>query len=272
MEESVEIESDDMKKSGSLLVLNGTDLITPTDDDWNKIELANDEVSISKKMAKMLGVGVGDTVKLHIVGSDKWVNTTIDKIHADPMSQGFIMSSDKLDELDLNFTPTSVITSQHVNKTYDGFKATTTLDDVESSWDKITETMWLIIYVLIFFACILAVIVLYNLGLLSFTEIEREMATLKVLGFKSNDLRRLLLTQNLVFTVIGFILGIPLGLKVLELMWQSSGDSLYIILTLTLTNIILTATITFSISILVNLMFSGKIKKINMVESLKSGE
>lgn len=272
MEESVEIESDDMKKSGSLLVLNGTDLITPTDDDWNKIELANDEVSISKKMAKMLGVGVGDTVKLHIVGSDKWVNTTIDKIHADPMSQGFIMSSDKLDELDLNFTPTSVITSQHVNKTYDGFKATTTLDDVESSWDKITETMWLIIYVLIFFACILAVIVLYNLGLLSFTEIEREMATLKVLGFKSNDLRRLLLTQSLVFTVIGFILGIPLGLKVLELMWQSSGDSLYIILTLTLTNIILTATITFSISILVNLMFSGKIKKINMVESLKSGE
>lgn len=52
MEESVEIESDDMKKSGSLLVLNGTDLITPTDDDWNKIELANDEVSISKKWLK----------------------------------------------------------------------------------------------------------------------------------------------------------------------------------------------------------------------------
>ena len=134
------------------------------------------------------------------------------------------------------------------------------------------EPIWLLIYTLIFFACVLAIIVLYNLGLLSFTEIEREIATLKVLGFKSNDLRRLLLTQNLIFSVIGFILGIPLGLYVLDLMWQSSGDSLYIIPVLTPTNILLTAIIIFSISIIVNLMFSNKIKKLDMVESLKGVE
>ena len=269
MECSIEIESETTKKSGGLLVFDDTDLITPTDDDWNKIELKDDEVSISQKMADMLGVGVGDTVKWHIMGSDKWVKVKIDKIHADPMSQCIIMSPDKLDELGLNYTPTSIITSEQVNKTFDGIKTINTINDIEDSWDVITETMWLIIYVLIFFACILAIIVLYNLGLLSFTEIEREISTLKVLGFKTNDLRRLLLTQNLFFTVIGFILGMPLGLYILGLMWQSSGDAFYIIPSLTITNVLLTAAITFTLSIVVNLMFSRKIKKLNMVESLK---
>ena len=166
MEKAIEIESDDVKKSGSLLVLDSTDLITPTDDDWNKVDIANDEVSISKKMADILGVGVGDTVKWHIMGSNKWVEVKIDKIHADPISQGFIMSSDKLEELGLNYTPTSVITSEHVDGTYDGFKETNHLSDIEISWSEITQTMWLIIYVLMFFACTLAIIVLYNLGLL----------------------------------------------------------------------------------------------------------
>ncbi len=269
MDGTIEIESDTLKKSGSLLVLGDTNLITPTDDDWNKIDIKDDEVSISQKMADMLGIGVGDTVKWHIMGSNKWVETKIDKIHADPMSQGIIMSPDKLEKLGLNYTPTSIITSEHVNKTFDGIKTINSIDDIEDSWDDITETMWLIIYVLIFFACILAIIVLYNLGLLSFTEIEREISTLKVLGFKTNDLRRLLLTQNLFFTVIGFILGIPLGLYILGLMWQSSGDAFYIIPSLTVTNVLLTAAIIFTLSIVVNLMFSRKIKKLNIVESLK---
>jgi putative ABC transport system permease protein len=159
-----------------------------------------------------------------------------------------------------------------VNKTYDGFKTTSTLDDIEKGWDQITQTMWLFIYILSFFACVLAIIVLYNLGLLSFTEIEREIATLKVLGFKSNNLRRLLLTQNIIFTSIGFILGVPLGLYTLDLMWASTGTTFYVIPSLTITNIIISAAITFSLSILVNLMFSGKIKKLDMVESLKTNE
>jgi putative ABC transport system permease protein len=272
MEESIEIESSDTKKLGKLLVLNSTDLITPTDKEKNKIEIKNDEISISQKMADMLNLDIGDTIEWHIMGSNKWVKTKIDKIHADPTSQGLIISQYKLEKLGLNYTPTSVITSEHVNKTYDGFKSTTTHDDIQRSWDEISQNMWLFIYTLSFFACVLAIIVLYNLGLLSFTEIEREIATLKVLGFKSNALRRLLLTQNLIFTAIGFILGVPLGLYVLDLIWSSSGNSLYIIPSLTISNLVLSAAITFSLSILVNLMFSNKIKKLNMVESLKASE
>ena len=272
MESAIEIESGNVKKSGSLLVLNGTDLVTPTDYDWNKVDIKDDEVSISQKMANMLDVKVGDTVKWHIMGSDKWIKTKIDKIHADPISQGFVMSADKLEDLDLNYTPTSIVTAEHVNQTYDGVKAANSMKDMTSSWDELTESMWLLIYILIFFASLLAVVVLYNLGLLSFTEIEREIATLKVLGFKTGALRKLLLTQNLWFTAIGFLLGLPVGYYILAIMWESSGDSFYILPSISLTNFLLTAAITFSLSIIVNLMFSRKIKRLDMVESLKGVE
>ncbi|WP_295602899.1 ABC transporter permease [uncultured Methanobrevibacter sp.] len=272
MESSIEIESDNAKKSGSLLVVNDTELITPTDYDRNHVEIRDDEVSISQKMADMLGVKVGDKVKWHIMGSDKWVKTKIDKIHADPISQGFIMSSDKLEDLDLNYATTSIITAEHVDKDYDGVKVANSMKDMTSSWDEMTESMWLLIYILIFFAALLAIVVLYNLGLLSFTEIEREIATLKVLGFKTSALRKLLLTQNLWFTAIGFILGLPVGYMILDVMWASSGDSFYILPSITLSNLLLTAVITFALSIFVNLMFSRKIKRLDMVESLKSGE
>ena len=254
------------------MVLNHTDLVTPTDYDWNRIKIEDDEVSVSQKMADMLGIGIGDTVKWHIMGSDKWIKTKIDKIHSDPTSQGFIMSADKLEDLDLNYTPTSVVTEEHVTKNYTAIKTTNSLKDMTSSWDELTEAMWLLIYILIFFASLLAVVVLYNLGLLSFTEIEREIATLKVLGFKTNALRKLLLTQNLWFTTIGYLLGIPVGYYILKVMWESSGDSFYILPSISLMNLVITAAITFSLSILVNLMFSRKIKKLDMVESLKSAE
>ena len=272
MESQIEIESNSSKKSGSLLVLNDTNLVTPTDYDWNKVDIGDDEVSISQKMADLLNVGVGDNISWHIMGSDKWINVTIDKIHADPVSQGIIMSADKLEDLGLNYTPTSIVTAEHVDKNYSSIKSTSSMKDMTASWDELTESMWLLIYILIFFASLLAVVVLYNLGLLSFTEIEREIATLKVLGFKTGALRKLLLTQNLWFTAIGYLLGIPVGYYILKIMWESSGDSFYILPSISITNLVLTAIITFALSILVNLMFSRKIKKLDMVESLKATE
>ena len=140
------------------------------------------------------------------------------------------------------------------------------------SWDRLSESMMVMVYVLIFFASVLSIVVLYNLSLLSFTEIERDIANLKVFGFKTSNLRKLLLTRNLWFSSIGFILGIPLGYLLLRLIMDSSGESFYYPTGLSLFNIILTFIITFGLSILVNLLFSRKIKKIKMVESLKGVE
>ena len=135
-----------------------------------------------------------------------------------------------------------------------------------------TLVVGLLIFVLISFAAILSVVVLYNLGLLSFTEIQRELATLKVLGFDSTSLRRLLLTQNLWFSTIGFILEIPASYILMQVMMGTTGEDYYFPTNIYLWNLIATFIITFGLSVLVNLMFSRKIKKVNMVESLKSNE
>lgn len=272
MESSIEIKSGDIKKSGVITVLDDNKLYTPTDDNKNPISISSNEVSISTKMAQLLGVGVGDTIKWHIMGSDKWISTKVDKIHSDPTSQGIIVSKEKLDDLGLNYTATSVISSHGVDKNYSGVKTIFSMDSLTDSWDDMMESSMTIIYLLAAFASLLSLIVLYNLGLLSFTEIKREFATLKVLGFKSSQLRKLLLTQNLWFTTIGFVIGVPLGREVLQYLWGTMGDSFYLKANISLKTLIITFLITYVVSILVNLMFSGKIKKLNMVESLKDNE
>lgn len=272
MEQAIEIKAQGNENTASLLTLNDTNLISQTDKNKNPINLSATDISLSAKMAESLNVDVGDTIKWHVIGSDDWVECKITNIHGEPLSQGIILSSDKLDELGLNFTPTSIITSKNVDKEYDSIKSVTTLSEMRENWDEMSGSIMMMVSILIFFAVLLAIVVLYNLGILSFTEIEREIATLKVLGFKTADLRKLLLTQNIIFTAIGFILGIPLGFYLMTLMMDAAGESLYYIPSLTLGNIILSGVITFTVSIVVNLLFSSKIGNLNMVEALKDLE
>ena len=269
MEQAIEIKVQGNEKVGSLLVLNDTNLISHTDKNGNPINLSDTDISLSAKIADSLNVGVGDTIEWHIVGSDEWVKCEITNIHGEPLSQGIILSKDMLEESNLTFSPTSIITSKNVTEDYDSIKSISTLTEMKNNWDEMTGSVMMMVSILIFFAVLLAIVVLYNLGILSFTEIEREIATLKVLGFKTTDLRKLLLTQNVVFTAIGFILGVPLGFYLMTLMMNAAGESLYYIPSLTLGNIALSAVITFAVSIVVNLLFSSKIRNLNMVEALK---
>lgn len=272
MQQSIEIKANGEEDTVTLLATNNTDLISYTDSNRNPIEIDDGNVSISQKLADRFDLTVGDKVKWHIVGNDKWATSKIDQIHAEPISQGLIMSPDTLEDEGLNFTPTNILTKQKFGENFDSIKSTTTIGKMEESWDQMTSAVMMMVYVVTVVAGALAIIVLYNLGILSFTEMEREIATLKVLGFRTNVLRKLLLTQNVIFTAIGYILGLPLGLYFMTLMMNAAGDSLYYIPSLTWGNILLTAVITFSISIGVNLMFSDKINDLNMVEALKDVE
>ncbi len=272
MQQSIEIKADDMEDTVMLLVSNNTDLISYTDSNRDPLEIEEGDVSISTKLAERFNLNIGDEIRWHIVGSDDWVTSKIGQIHAEPVSQGLIMAPDTLEDQGLNFTPTNIVTADKFGENYDSIKSVSSIENLEKSWDQITTSVMMMVYVVTVVAVALAVLVLYNLEILSFTEMEREIATLKVLGFKTNVLRKLLLTQNLIFTAIGFILGIPLGFYFMTLMMDAAGDSLYYIPTLTWGNILLSALITFAISVGVNLMFSDKIGDLNMVEALKDVE
>ena len=272
MQQSIEMKANGEEDTVGLLVSNNTDLISYTDSNRNPIDIDEGDVSISTKLAEKFNLKIGDKIRWHIVGEDKWVTSKIGQIHAEPISQGLIMSPDTLEDQGLNFTPTNIITDEKFGENFDSIKSTSSVDRMKESWDQMTSAVMMMVYVVTFVAVALAILVLYNLEILSFTEMEREIATLKVLGFKTNVLRKLLLTQNVIFTAIGFILGIPLGFYFMTLMMNAAGDSLYYVPTLTWGNILLSAFITFAISIGVNLLFSEKINDLNMVEALKDVE
>ena len=272
MQQSMEIKTDGGEDTVTLLVSNNTDLISYTDSNRNPIDIDEGDVSISKKLADKFNLTIGDVIRWHIVGDDEWVSSKIGQIHAEPISQGLIMSPDTLEDQGLDFTPTNILTDEKFGENFESIKSVTSIDKMKESWDQMTTAVMMMVYVVTFVAVALAILVLYNLTILSFTEMEREIATLKVLGFKTNILRKLLLTQNVIFTSIGFVLGIPLGFYFMTLMLNAAGDSLYYVPTLTWGNILLSAAITFAISIGVNLMFSDKINDLNMVEALKDIE
>ena len=269
MQQSIEMKANGEEDTVTLLASNNTDLISYTDSNRSPVDIDEGDVSISKKLAEKFDLGKGDKIRWHIVGSDEWVTSKIGQIHAEPISQGLIMSPDTLEDQGLNFTPTNILTDEKFGENFDSIKSVTSRDDMKKSWDQMTIAVMMMVSVVTFVAVALAILVLYNLGILSFTEMEREIATLKVLGFKTNVLRKLLLTQNLIFTSIGFILGIPLGFYFMTLMMNAAGESLYYVPTLTWGNILICAAITFTISIGVNLLFSDKIRGLDMVEALK---
>ncbi|MBE6511496.1 MAG: FtsX-like permease family protein [Methanobrevibacter millerae] len=271
MESSIEILGD-KTEVGLLLVMDKTDLITMTDDNRNQVNIDKDEVSISKKLADNLHVSVGDTIQCHAAGSDKIVNITIDKIHSSPYSQGLVMSPSKLQDLGLNYTPTGVVSAQHVEGSYDGVTGIIYLNDLVAGWDELESTSMMIITVLIFFAVVLALVIVYNLNVLSFTEMENELASLKVLGFKSFHLTKLLATQGFSLIIFGFLIGIPVGYSVLAWIIPAFGEDFYLIPSISITNLAITFVVIISVSVVMNIFFSRKIKRLDMVNSLKNYE
>lgn len=269
MEEAIEIKANNVKKTGTINVTDHVTLIKNTDKNQNYINLPQNGISLTYKMANQLAVKKGDNITWHIYGNEKWVTTKVAEIYRNPSSQGITLTRESLEKLGYKFTATSIVTSKQIAKKQPGISRIMNTKDLSNDWDNLTHAMMTMVYVLIVAAAVLAIVVLYNLGLLSFTEMERELATLKVIGLKSKKLRNLLLTQNLWLSAIGFILGVPTGKALLTYMTSTMGDSFDMITRLHITNIIYSFAITFALSILVNLMFSRKIKNIDMVTSLK---
>ena len=274
-EEAIELKYKGIKKTGTLTVMNDSEYYKVTDANRNYISLDPNGVAISDKMAEVLGLKVGDKVRWHVAGNPKWIDSEITETYSIPFGQGLIMSPKTFDKEggdDYNYSSNVVLTKENVSKNYTGVSSITTSEDIRKGWNTMTEALDMMVSVLTTFAIVLAVVVLYNLGLLSFTEIQRELATLKVLGFNSKSLRRLLLTQNLWFSTIGFILAIPGAYILMGIMMGSTGDEYCFPINIYLWNFVLSFLITFGLSVLVNLAFSRKIRKVNMVESLKSNE
>ena len=125
---------------------------------------------------------------------------------------------------------------------------------------------------LIVAAIVLGVVVLYNLGVMSYTERYREMATLKVVGFKDKKIAKLLIGQNMWVTVAGIVLGLPLAAGTLTYLVKELASEYEMRVVMGPATFIVSILTTFGVSLLVSLMVARKNKKIDMVEALKGAE
>ena len=130
-----------------------------------------------------------------------------------------------------------------------------------------------VIVVLIISAGMLAFVVLYNLNNININERKRELATLKVLGFFDGEVSSYVFRENILLTVFGCILGVVLGSALHRYVITTVEIESYMFgRIIKLPSYLISIAITFCFSILVNLLMHFKLKKIDMVESLKSVE
>ena len=125
---------------------------------------------------------------------------------------------------------------------------------------------------MVIFAVVLVVAVLYNTGNLSFHERLQEFATLRVLGFSAKRIRGLLTRENLWLSVVGVIVGAPFGKAMLEAMMNSNGDNFEFYVHVPPLCYLLSAIAVLALSMAVSLLFTRRIRRLDMVGTLKGAE
>ena len=157
--------------------------------------------------------------------------------------------------------------------TFPGTLSISYTTDMREQVDNMLGSLDLVIVVLIISAGMLAFVVLYNLNNINITERQRELATLKVLGFYNNEVSMYVYRENIMLTFFGAVFGIILG-KILHrfIIVTVEVESVMFGRNIDLSSFVYGFLLTFVFSLLVNGAMYFKLKKINMVESLKSVE
>ncbi len=273
MTSPIEVKANGIKKTQTATVVDGNGCFYITDVNRNQLSPDDNTVALSLKTANALGLKEGDEFEWHIYTSDTWVKSKLSIISRTPMTQGLVITRNTLEQLGYDFTPTYVDTLKELpDYKNENVSNVLTADSMHNFWSNYMETMNMLVAILILFALILAVVVLHNLGQLTFTEKERENATLKVIGLSTGKILNLNVIQNLIFSIIGVIFGAPVGLALTYSMISSAGDEFDMMVKISVPSFLICAGITIGVSLLVSLLFKKNIKRLDMVTSLKGVE
>ncbi len=268
---------DGSEKVISMTVLDEGNIYMPEDENLEYIDIPESGVMLSSRLEKNWDITVGDTISWKLPGTDKVYTAPVKEICRVATPQGIILSRSAWEEIGGDFMPNIVYTNLSVPSDLKTKRAEVSSVSSKEKLIEMLETSnevaFAAAYILAAMAIIMGVVVLYNLGVLSYIEKIREIATLKVLGFHSNSIRFILLQQSLVITTAGAVLGIPFGRIMLEQLVDMMNDIYYdTVLNPSLMPYLGAVLGTFIVSLLVNIFVSSKVKTIDMVEALKSRE
>lgn len=248
--------------------------------------LSDDGAIISEKTAKLLNAGVGDSVYVkdeetgdkeiriaHICENymGHYIYLTpkyYEKVYGEKpeYNQMIFAMKDSYGKAELERAGEDILARDEV-------LSVSYMHDIEKQLNDMLKSLNLVIIVLIISAGMLAFVVLYNLNSINITERIRELATLKVLGFYNPEVAAYVYRENILLTLIGAVAGVGLG-KVLHLFIIETVEVPAAMFgrNINFSSYVYSLLFTVAFSMIVNGVMYFKLKKINMVESLKSIE
>ena len=273
----IEIKDNDGNiESNNIFVTDSKDYVRFVDNKDRFISVDNDEgVYVTYKLAKTKGYNIGDEISWHISGNNKYYTSKIVGFNKDPQNQNLTMTRKYLESLDIEYKPDSLYTNVDLsgNKDIAGVTVISNIDKLKEGMDGMLETMKTMLVLIIVIAIILGSVIIYNLGILSYTEKQYQFATLKVLGFKDKQIQKIFIRQNNIVSVISIILGLPAGFYLTDWLFKTAIEEHYDFgAHINLVSYVLAAIGTFVISYVVSKILAKKIRKIDMVTSLKGNE
>ncbi|MFB2021923.1 ABC transporter permease [Pseudoflavonifractor sp. P01025] len=289
--ETVTAETDAYTADATLEVVENSEVLERfvnlrhrTDNDT--VTLPDDGVILTEKLSLLLDVKVGDTITLD---GDSRVEVRVADItehyiqHSIYMSQACyeqVFGQTPEENAVLVFYDTQADGAQELEQeleqklvSLDGVSSLTRIEDTRKTFGTSLESVDYAVALIIVCAAALAFVVLYNLTNINITERMRELATLKVLGFYDGELSAYIYRENVILTVFGVAMGMVMG-KFLHqwLILTVEIDLLMFGRTVAPTSYLWAVLLTTVFSLVVNLAAHRKLKKLDMVESLKTVE
>lgn len=250
-----------------------------------KYQLDDNGIILTEKAASLLGVKKGDKITIQRSGSQK-IRVKIDQITENYLQHKVYMTpklyenlyGKKSDATGIYCVEKNVSdkTMQEDGKSILAKDEASALhfssDDAKTMSDMVNN-LNIVVVVLIVSAGLLAFVVLYNLNNINISERRMELATIKVLGFYDGEVGAYVYRENILLTILGTIAGIALGILLHKyVILTTEVDLIMFGRKIFLPSYIYSILLTIAFSILVNFFMYFQLKKINMVESLKSTE
>lgn len=248
------------------------------------VPLTQQGVVITEKMSERSGVKAGDTITIQ--NADKKEGTFTVTGVAENYVENYMYMSAETYEAAFGEKPelTSVYGTLTDNKDAQSLTATALLSsedvntisfvsDIKNTFDDMIKNITYIVYVLIISSGALAFVVLYNLTNINITEREKEIATIKVLGFFDGEVSAYVYRENAVLSLIGVGAGLFCGVFLHAFIIRAAEvDAVMFGREVSFMSYVFSAAITLFFSVLVSIVMNFKLKKISMVESMKAPE
>lgn len=248
------------------------DLIRFVDEDNALMNLSDEGVYLCQRLKDT--AEIGDIIEFSPYGSEETYAVKVAGYFRSVMTESIVMTDAYAEEAEIPYHIGTIYTDRDSESIEQSalIAGKQDKDMIMETYGTFMEIMDLMVLILVFAAVILGVVVLYNLGIMSYVERQRELATLKVLGFRDKHIGSLLISQNVWLTVLGVLLGLPMGVGVLYVLIIALAGEFELSLTLGVLTYSVSILVTFGVSLIVGWMVARKNRHIDMVEALKGRE